>query len=114
MILLIIANILIETLVAFFLGYRSFKQILAVVFVNLFTHPLFLYFLSISHLSSQYQVLLFLEMIVVIVEWILLMLALREDKKQLFYLSITMNFFSLWVGIFLLPLANNIISPTLY
>lgn len=97
MILLIIVNILIETLVAFFLGYCRLKQILAVVFVNLFTQTLLLYYISRSKFNIAI-IIIFLELLVIITEWLLLMFALQENKKKLFYLSATMNIISFWLG----------------
>lgn len=89
-------TIVLEGAVALLLGYRKPTEIAAVFWVNVFTHPLLNFFIAASGLLRAVSVIsmevLFLEMGVVLVEWLLLSFALpRRSRRGLFILSLTMN-----------------------
>jgi len=93
----------VEVGVAFLFGLRGKRELGAVVAVNIITNPLLNYFVvagAYFHLISPNSALiLLLEVFVVLVEWRLLVYALREDSKRMFALSALMNAASFVVGI---------------
>lgn len=93
----------IELSVAIFLGYRSKKALIAVVCVNLISHPIFCYFLwinlSISIIPLNYYSLIFLEAIIALLESLLLYYALKQKFLLMLNLSFAMNFTSFVIGI---------------
>lgn len=96
-------TILIEVVLAFFFGFRKKIEIITIVFVNLFTNPALNYLLLINSRFSLFKnnlvLVLFLEILVVVVEWRLLVFAFKEEQKRLLVLSIIMNFCSYIVGV---------------
>ena len=92
-----------EIAVALFLGYRRPRAIIVVFLVNLVTNPSlnYLLFLNDYFRIIRYHLLLILfsELAVVLVEWALLVFALRGNKKSLFVLSFTMNTCSYLTGV---------------
>jgi len=97
-----ILTVIIEVLVAFGLGYKEKKFILAVFAVNLFTHPIlnyFLLFFPYFGLQSNLFLITFLEILVVIAEAKLLTYVFGEQK--FFKLSIIMNAVSYILGLIL-------------
>lgn len=101
-------TLLLEVAVALVLGYRKRSEIVCVVAVNVFSHPLLVYLLCVigslrSAPISPLEILLF-EAGVVLVEWQLLRFALpRQSKSQLFFLSLVMNGVSYISGIVFIP-----------
>lgn len=102
-IIALVLTILIEIVVAAFLGYKKKSEIIVVILINLITNPLLNYILFINGrfqiIQNTMMLTLVLEIIIVLVEWILLMFALQQNSKKLFVLSLTMNFCSYMVGI---------------
>lgn len=96
-------TIVIELAVAFFFGFRKKIEIIAIVFVNLLTNPILNYLLLVnnhfSFFKSSLLIILFLEAIVVLIEWKLLVFALQEKSKKLLALSLAMNFCSYIAGV---------------
>jgi hypothetical protein len=99
----LLLTILIEVLVALIFGFRSKKEILSVILVNLITEPLLNYFLLINSLFSlvavNIQFLLLLETIVILTEWRLLVYTLQRNSKRLLVLSLIMNLTSFAIGL---------------
>ena len=93
----------VEVAVALFLGYRRPKEIIAVILVNLLTNPSlnFLLFLNDYYgvVQRGWPLILFLELAVIFIEWALLVIALRENKKSLLGLSFVMNTCSYLTGV---------------
>ncbi len=96
-------TIAIELAVAFVFGFRKKTEMLAVIFVNLITNPVLNYFVifgeHFSLFKINFTVTLLLEILVVLVEWRLLVYALREKSGKLLVLSFGMNLCSYIVGI---------------
>lgn len=94
---------IVEITVALLLGYRRPRQIAAVFVVNLITNPSvnFLVFLNdyFDLIQDRLLLVLFLEVAVILSEWAMLVIALRENKKSLLGLSFTMNTCSYLTGV---------------
>ena len=104
MLFALFVTILVESVVAMLLGYRKKLEIATIILINLITNPLMNYliiigvFLAPSDRVSTIITTLFLEIVVVFVEWLLLRFALRSDSKKLFVLSLVMNVCSFIAG----------------
>lgn len=101
--LIFIINIVIETIVAYGLGYRKKKHVLAIISINAITHPiltLIIYILVIKNIYTQYIIFL-LEVLVVLSEWKLLELIFKNKHRKYFLLAFAMNIFSYVLGIIL-------------
>ena len=99
-----VLTVLIETGVAIALGYRERLLLLAILLVNVCTHPLLnALMLANAHfaLLPAFPLLVALEIGVVFVEWHLLRDAFREYPKPLLRLSFWMNFTSFSAGVLL-------------
>jgi hypothetical protein len=96
-------TLVIEVAVAYLLGFKDKKEILAVICVNLITNPALNYFLwannSYNFISVDTKLIYLLETLIVFTEWRLLVFALREDEKQLLILAILMNVCSYVFGL---------------
>jgi hypothetical protein len=95
---------IIETSVAWLLGFRKGREIAAVLLVNCVTHPSLHYYLLLTArfdwLPMSMTVLFFLEIGIVFIEWGLLVFALRKrSPRSLFLLSFTMNTASYLAGL---------------
>jgi hypothetical protein len=94
---------IVEITVALFLGYRRPREIIAVFLVNLVTNPSlnFLLFLNdyFGFIRHRLPLILVLEGAVVLIEWALLVFALRGNWKSLFVLSFAMNTCSYLTGV---------------
>ncbi|MBV8212405.1 MAG: hypothetical protein JOZ08_04165 [Verrucomicrobia bacterium] len=94
---------IVEITVALLLGYRRPREIIAVFLVNLVTNPSLNYLLFLNDqfgiVRHRFPLMLFLESGVVLVEWALLVFALRGSRKSLFILSLTMNTCSYLIGV---------------
>jgi hypothetical protein len=96
-------TIIVESLVAVSFGFRSREALLAVVCVNVITHPLLVYLLWLNiFIGSALLSIPFLEILVVIVEWRLLVYALVKNSKKLLIMSAVMNAASYTTGRLLL------------
>ena len=93
----------VEITVALLLGYRRPRQIMAVFLVNLVTNPSVNYLVFLNDnfgvIPDRLSLILFLELAVIFVEWALLVIALRENKKSLLGLSFVMNTCSYLAGV---------------
>ncbi len=88
-------TLVIQTGTAAILGYRTRLALQTVVLVNLVTHPLLWYIVWVGERLglpfSITPVILFLEVLVVVIEWLLLWFVLQERPWRLLGLSLTMN-----------------------
>lgn len=98
-------TIVIELFVALLFGFTKKYEILTVILVNIITNPVLNYLLLLnsyfSIIKSNFLFTLFLECIVVLLEWQLLVFVLEKDSKKMFLLSTVMNFCSCTLGIFI-------------
>jgi hypothetical protein len=94
---------IVEIAVALFLGYRRPREIIAVFLVNLVTNPSLNYILFLNDyygvIQRGWAVILVSEIAVILIEWVLLVFALRDNPKSLLRLSFTMNICSYLVGV---------------
>jgi len=94
---------IVEIAVAFLLGYRRPREIIAVFLVNLVTNPSLNYLIFLNDyfglIQERLPLILFLELAVVLIEWDLLVIALRGDKRSLLGLSFFMNTCSYLTGV---------------
>ncbi|MFA6136098.1 MAG: hypothetical protein WC705_01955 [Candidatus Paceibacterota bacterium] len=101
--LALLLTIVIELIIAFFFGFRKKIEIIAIVFINLFTNLILNYFLLVNDhfffFKSSLLIILFLEIVVVLIEWKLLVFALQEKSRKLLALSLVMNFCSYIIGV---------------
>lgn len=100
---------IVVVLVAWLFGYRKKYILLSVILVNLITNPLLNYILWLNNSSYNFFTvtlpnLILLEILVVFVEWLLLVFAIRRNFVFLFILSLIANAISFITGLFLLPL----------
>ncbi len=99
----LVLTILIELVVAYFLGYRTKLEIIAIVCINSITNPVLNYLLLLNHhfsiIKAEELLVLFLELAVVLVEWRLLVYALQQKSWKMFLLSMVMNSCSYLMGV---------------
>jgi hypothetical protein len=104
----LILTIFIEVIIALLFGLRGKTELGTVILINVITNPLLNYLVAVNsyfHLISQSGVLiLFLEVVVVIAEWRLLLYVLRTGVKKMLVLSIVMNACSYIAGLFIFPI----------
>ena len=89
-------TIVIELFVAVALGYRKKNELLAVVAINFITNPLANILEIYVHIS--FIELLFLEALIVLCEWRMLVWALDIETRKLLILSIVANLSSFVIG----------------
>jgi hypothetical protein len=98
----LLITIAVEAVVAVFFGFRRKFEIAAIIFINLITNPLLNYLLFINGYFNittiKTEGIIYLEVIVVLVEWLLLSFTLQQNRKKLFALSLVMNFCSYITG----------------
>ncbi len=94
-------TVAIETLIAVILGYRSRTALQAIVLVNLMSHPLLHYLMyanAYAGLIDPLTALVCLEFLVIVLEWALLVYALRGKPFKILGLSACMNLGSWGLG----------------
>ncbi len=99
-------TIAVELVVAFLFGFRKKTEIIVIIFINILTNPALNYALGVISQFSFFRsnvrlgppILLLAEMVVVLIEWGLLVLALQEKPKKMLVLSLAMNFCSYVAG----------------
>ena len=98
----LLATIFIELTVAFALGLKKRDMLLAVLLVNLITHPILAYILvwfNFFHISFAF--VLVLEILVIIAEYMLYKYMRITSKKKCLRLAIIANIASYMIGIFI-------------
>ena len=92
----------VELGVAFLLGFREMRQLLAVALVNFVTHPsihfIMLLVVFFKWMPINLPFILILELMVFLVEWALLAYALRLKPARACLLSLSMNLASYLFG----------------
>jgi len=95
--------IVIEITVALFFGYKRTIELLVIILVNIMTSPLLNYFLSLNNYINLVQMnlpmLVFLEIVVVLFEWLLLLFVFQKKPLSLLIMSFIMNLFSYLGGL---------------
>ena len=102
-ILALALTIIIEMGVAFILGYRDRKSLAVVALVNVITNPILNYLLLViavyRFMEINTALILCLEAVVALAEWMLMIYALDRDPGQLLVLSLVMNTTSYLAGL---------------
>ena len=108
LIVALVLTVVLEVLIAILFNYRKKSEISIIVLINIITNPLLNYLLAVNNyfnwLSVNIFILILLEIIVVMIEWLLLRYAIRKNPKKLFLLSLVMNATSFIVGLLLFRL----------
>lgn len=98
-------TIIFELLIGFILGYRDRLSLLSIICINFITNPLINYLLYLNDnfhfITSRYAFIGILEFLVVIVETILLIYALKKPLKDMLTLSVCLNCGSFLSGLIL-------------
>jgi hypothetical protein len=93
----------VEISIALILGFRKKTEIAVITCINLITNPILNYLLlanyQLAYVKINLLIIIFLELIVVIVEWRMLVYSIQQKSIKLFILSLAMNFFSYISGI---------------
>lgn len=101
----LLLTIIIELTAALLIGYRKRNEIITIILINVITNPALNYLLFVNRTLSLFEisifVILFLELLVVLIEWRLLVFALKEKSNKLLALSIVINFCSYIIGFYL-------------
>jgi hypothetical protein len=95
----LVLTLIAEVPVSLLFGFRSRKDILSVVLINLITNPLANVLMILVSTSSWVLLIILLEVLVILAEWWLLIYSLEGSKKKLFWMSVTMNVASILFGI---------------
>jgi len=105
---------IVELTVAYLLGFRKKSIIITIISVNLITNPVLNYLLLLNYhfsfIKHNLIIILFLEMVMVFVEWKILVYALIDKPKNLFKLSLIMNFCSYISGVFIFEILGIYLS----
>ena len=99
-------TLLIEIFIAFILGYKDKTSIAIIALINIITNPLLNYLIIINNQLNliKYNLifLLVLEISIIFIEWGILVYSIKsKNSKQLFVLSLIMNFTSFIIGLLL-------------
>jgi len=104
----LLLTIVIEVFIAFLFGYWDKKFIAVIVLMNVITNPVLNYLIALNNLfnfvSYSWIMLSFMECLVILVEWRILVYAFNNENKKWLLLSITMNLASFILGIILLKI----------
>jgi len=102
----LLLTIAIEITVAYFFCHRKKLEIIAIICINLLTNPILNYLLilnkSFSFIKINFFIIIFLEVMVIVIEWKLLVYALHEKSRKMFVLSLAMNFSSYITGVLII------------
>ncbi len=108
----LVLTIIIETLTIFLLGLRNKKLFLNVILVNILTNPALNILLNYTQdyfRDSYFLYVIFLEITVVIIEWLFLKFRLKELKLPFFLISFTINSVSFLSGLWIYELFRGIL-----
>jgi len=99
-------TLLIELFIAFLFGYKDKISLAIIILINVITNPIINYLIQLNYnfnfFGNSLILIFFLEIIVILVEWRMLVYAFNnKEYKKLFLLSLVMNFVSFIIGIFL-------------
>ena len=98
----LVLSIIIEISIAYLMGFKEKKYLLAILMINLLTHPILNYFLLVlSFVRFDINLILvgLLEVGVIFAEWGLLIHMFHKPKSKFFVLSLVSNLVSFIIGI---------------
>ncbi len=108
----LVLTIIFETLTIFLLGLRNKKLFLNVILVNIITNPalnILLRYTQDYFKEIYFIYVIFLEITVVIIEWLFLKFRLKELKLPFFLISFTINSVSFLSGLWIYELFREIL-----
>ncbi len=100
----LLLTIAIEGCVVSLLGFRKSQYMLAVVAINLITHPTLNYLILVlgyPGIQVTFLLIAVLEILVVVVEWQLLVYMFRGSKVRFLITSLLANAASFFIGVLL-------------
>jgi hypothetical protein len=101
--LVLLLTIIVELIIACFFGYKKKSEIIVIICINIITNPVLNYLLLLNNHFSFVKlnlfVIPFLEIVVILVEWRLLVYVLSGKSGNLLILSLLMNFCSYVSGV---------------
>lgn len=101
--LALVTTIVIEGVIAYFLGYRTKRALSTIALINVITNPFLNYLLlvntSLGLISQNIILILFLEVAVVLIEWRLLAFAFESKSKSMLGVSAAINVGSFVAGL---------------
>ncbi len=101
----LLLTIAIEVATVWLLGLRSKPQLLTVVLINVITNPALNFIVLLNSflgwIDQNTVLIIFLEVAVVVIEWKLLVYALRLKSGTMFLLSLVINTASSLAGLFI-------------
>ncbi|MDR1988044.1 MAG: hypothetical protein LBQ24_04820 [Candidatus Peribacteria bacterium] len=89
---LLLITIFFEEGIALIFGFKGRKEVISIILVNIITNPILNYMLFIF--KFDLIIILFFEISVILIEWLLLKFTLKQNSRILLNLSIVMNFVS--------------------
>ena len=96
----LVFTIFIELVVSIFCGIRNKKDIMFIIIINIITNPITEFInLLIKDSSLHYWVIIIIEIIVIIVEYLFFKKFLKEKNINLLYLAIINNLSSYIIGL---------------
>lgn len=102
----LVLTIITECIVSFVLGKRGTNRVLAVIAVNLATNPAVNFIIYLLwrylHVSTMGHIIIVLEIVVVIAEWLIYLHIFEGGKMETFVYSLLLNASSYLVGVLLL------------
>jgi len=108
--LVLLLTVVIELIIALFFGFKKKSQIIVIICINVITNPVLNYLLLLNYhfsiIKTELLLILFLEILVVLAEWRILVYALHQENKKLFILSLVMNSCSYLSGVLIFQLAH--------
>lgn len=97
----LLLTVLIELGVTLFFNFQNKKILVTVLAVNLITHPslhIILVLMPISN-AMKMPIILFLELLVVFVEWKIIEVVMKCKSTRCLALSVAMNTISYFIGV---------------
>lgn len=95
----LILTLIVELPIAALFGLRNKKALLSVFLINLITNPLANVLAALMTISFYIFGFIFIEIIVILTEWRLLVYSNLGSKTKMFWLSVVMNVVSAIVGV---------------
>ncbi len=99
----LLGTIISEGFVAFLFGFRDKTSLIKIALINVITNPVMNYLALLVYnlkiVKVDLVLFLFLEALVVISEWRLLLYAFPKRKDNMFLLSLSMNTVSFIIGL---------------
>ena len=100
----LILTIIIELSVIYLLGFREKLLFYSLIIINILTNPLLNFIvnrLNETYIDFNFLHIIFFDILVVIIEWLLLKLVIKSKQLPLFKISFIINSTSFLIGLWL-------------